>query len=270
MQSLTVRCLALSLAIVPLALIWVPIQNANEFVQEMGLQSLFSFEWLPEYESFGFGIPLTGSLVLVLCALPFALLIGWGLCLQLVEARKSLLVKVTIPVLETWVSIPSVVIGVWAITQIVPLVRLLEGSGYCLLSAVMGLTVFIVPTTTLLLYRHYQEYRQIYGQMETSLQMSFWQRTWTYVKSCPSAWISTLVYTFCRLFGETMIVLMLSGNSLQIPNGLTDGLRTLTATIALEMSYATDFHELALFTMSVLAIMVVGAAVSVKLGVRHD
>jgi len=117
------------------------------------------------------------------------------------------------------------------------------------------MTVFITPTCTLLFYRSYLTHLDQYQGLENSFQMSVLSRSELFIKSQPTAVIGTINYIFCRIFGETMVVLMVSGNSLQVPGNLLEGFRTLTATIAMEMAYAADMHATALFAMATVAIV---------------
>ena len=93
--------------------------------------------------------------------------------------------------------------------------------------------------------------------LENSFEMSVLSRSELFIKSQPTAVIGTINYIFCRIFGETMVVLMLSGNSVQIPGNLLEGFRSLTATIALEMAYATGMHETSLFALATAAIVII-------------
>ena len=54
-----------------------------------------------------------------------------------------------------------------------------------------------------------------------------------------------------RAIGETMAVIMVAGNQAIMPQGLTTGVRTMTANIVLEMGYATDLHREALIATAV-------------------
>ena len=54
-----------------------------------------------------------------------------------------------------------------------------------------------------------------------------------------------------RAVGETMAVMMVAGNQPVLPGSLTDGVRTLTANIVMEMGYAADLHRSALFGSAV-------------------
>jgi hypothetical protein len=71
-----------------------------------------------------------------------------------------------------------------------------------------------------------------------------------------------------RALGETMAVLMVSGNVVQLPHGMLDPVRTLTANIALEMSYAMADHRAALFASGLVLLLIV--AVLVVLAERFD
>jgi phosphate transport system permease protein len=235
-----------------------PLVSSWTFFVEVPLSDWLSFDWEPDDDYFGMGVPLTGSLLLVLTTLPLALLMGWIISLQLVDNRKSWLNPIVVGILEVWISLPSVIIGVWAITQVIPFVReTFGGTGYSLLATSIGLTIFIMPTCALLFYRSYLIHLDQYQGLENSFQMSALSRSELFIKSQPTAVIGTANYIFCRIFGETMVVLMLSGNSLQIPGNLLEGFRTLTATIAMEMSYAAGMHETSLFAMASIAIVII-------------
>jgi len=251
-----VKLLAFILVLLLFTLLLFPFANSVFFFEEIAMGNWLSLTWEPDEEQYGFGTALIGSFLIVLLSLPAALFLGWLLAIQLNDTNSSWMKKIMIPLLETWVSIPSVIIGIWAISQLIPLIRGIEGSGFCWLSAVIGLTIFILPTTTLLFYRSYQMYRNKFGDLEKSFNMRVMERSLYFFLSSPATFITTAIYTFCRLFGETMIVLMLSGNSVQVPSSLFESVRTLTATIALEMAYAADIHESALFTMASIATLI--------------
>ena len=250
------KFIVLFLVLILVFMLAYPLVSSIDFFMEIPLSNWVSLDWYPDEEYYGMMVPLTGSLLLVLVTLPLALLAGWVLSLQLVDNRKSWLNPATVSILEVWISMPSVIIGVWAIIEIIPMVReIFGGNGYSLLAAAIGLTIFITPTCTLLFYRSYLTHLDQYRGLENSFQMSTLSRSELFIKSQPTAVIGTINYIFCRLFGETMVVLMLSGNSLQIPGNFLASFRTLTANIALEMSYAGGMHETALFAMASIAIV---------------
>gem|GEM_PF-2493833 len=252
------KFIVLLLVLILVFLLAYPLISSVEFFREVPIDNWTSFDWLPDEEYYGLMTPLTGSLLLVLVTLPLSLLVGWALSVQLVDNRKHWSNPVTIAILEVWISLPSVIIGIWAIIEIVPFVReTFGGNGYSLLAASIGLTIFIVPICTLLFYRSYLTHLDQFQGLEYSFQMSVLSRSELFIKSQPTAVIGTINYIFCRIFGETMVVVMVSGNSLQIPHSFLDSFRSLTAAIALEMSYAAGLHEQALFAMASVAIVLI-------------
>jgi phosphate transport system permease protein len=60
-----------------------------------------------------------------------------------------------------------------------------------------------------------------------------------------------------RAIGETMAVLMVAGNVVQLPGSVFDPVRTLTANIALEMAYAMGDHRSALFVSGLVLMLIV-------------
>lgn len=234
-----------------------PVIQSLPFYAEVPIDNWTSTDWRPSDGYFGFGTAMAGSMLLVLATLPLSLALGWLLSIQLVDSRRSLINPFTVALLEVWVALPSVIIGVWAMTELVPIVRDIAGSGYSLITAAIGLTIFITPTCTLLFYRSYRAHLQHYQALESSFEMSVLSRSELFIKSQPSAVIGTTNYIFCRVFGETMVVLMLSGNSLQIPGNPFEGMRTVTATIALEMAYSMGMHQTALFALATFAMLII-------------
>jgi len=67
--------------------------------------------------------------------------------------------------------------------------------------------------------------------------------------------------TWGRAIGETMAVLMVCGNIVQIPHSVFDPIRTLTANIALEMSYAVGIHRSALFVSGLVLVLLISMLV---------
>jgi len=84
--------------------------------------------------------------------------------------------------------------------------------------------------------------------------------------------IGAIVLQVGRAIGETMAVLMVMGNALQIPTDIFDPARTLTSHMALEMAYASGDHRRALFLTGFLILLIVTTLVlfSVWLGRRQN
>lgn len=257
------------LALLPVLIVLFPVWKSLPFFAGMPAAAWLQLDWAPDNGDFGIGVALFGSLYIVALALPLCILLGWLMSLQLAENRNHWLTSVTVPVLEVWVSMPSVVVGVWALSQLAPLVRAIEGSGYCVLTAALGLTLLIFPTATLLFYRSYTAHQTRFQGLEKTFALNALDRTLYFFKSQPALLVSTISYCFCRLFGETLVVLMLAGNSVQIAGSLFDSVRTLTATIALEMDYASGMHETALFALASICLVVILLVLLPQFRSRH-
>ncbi len=59
--------------------------------------------------------------------------------------------------------------------------------------------------------------------------------------------ITAIVLGMGRAVGETMAVVMVTGNAVVVPGSLLDPVRTMTSNIVLEMGYASGDHQAALF-----------------------
>jgi len=192
--------------------------------------------------------------------LPLSVALAWGLAYQLIKTRALRLKSLVLSILQAANSIPSVIIGIWGIDQLVPFIRTVKGNGYSVLTCTLALVVLSLPTTVLLLKQAYEEHLLVYDGLERSLGFGFWESTRYFVRSTGEQMRQIWLYTFCRLFGETTVVLMLSGNSVLLPDGLFKGFRTLTSSIALEMAYATGRHEHALYALATVSIFCLGIA----------
>ncbi len=69
--------------------------------------------------------------------------------------------------------------------------------------------------------------------------------------------VAGVVLGASRALGETMAVIMVAGNTLEVPGGLLDPVRTLTSNIALEMGYASGAHRQALFATGVTLFVII-------------
>ena len=71
------------------------------------------------------------------------------------------------------------------------------------------------------------------------------------VPAAKSGIFAAIVLGIGRAIGETMAVIMVAGNQARIPQGLLEGVRTMTANIVIEMGYAADLHRDALIATAV-------------------
>jgi len=150
--------------------------------------------------------------------------------------------------IEILAGIPSVVYGLWGLLVLVPLIGSIEPPGASLLAGIAILTLMIVPTVTLIADSSIAAVpaEHLRGAAALGLTRVAIVRQVVLPAARPGI-LSGVFLASARAIGETMAVLMVCGNVVQVPNSLFDPVRTLTANIALEMAYAMDDHRAALF-----------------------
>ncbi len=178
-------------------------------------------------------------------------------------------------VLELLAGVPSVVWGLWGLVVLAPMIGRLHPPGQSLLTAILILSVMILPTVALLsesaLWAVPNE------PLQAAYAMGFSRPAIILGAALPAARggvASALLLATARAIGETMAVLMVAGNVVQVPGGLFDPVRTITANIALELGYATDHHRSALFvsglTLMVLVVGLLALNEVVRRSLPHD
>ncbi|MDZ4099617.1 MAG: phosphate ABC transporter permease subunit PstC [Methylophilaceae bacterium] len=159
-------------------------------------------------------------------------------------------------------GIPSVVFGLWGLTVLVPRIAEWQPPGASLLAGVLILALMVLPTVALTADAALAAVPEAYLRGAAALGLT---RSGTLLKvlipAARSGIIGGMLLAAARALGETMAVLMVAGNVVQVPTGLFDPVRTLTANIALEMAYATGDHRAALFVSGLtLLVLVIGLA----------
>jgi phosphate transport system permease protein len=156
-------------------------------------------------------------------------------------------------IVELLAGIPSVVYGLWGLTVLVPAIADIKLPGTSLLAGMLILAVMILPTMVLLVDAAFQNVPREYFQAAAALGLSRWGTFAGVV--FPITWpamLTAALLSLARALGETMAVLMVSGNVVQFPSSVFDPIRTLTANMALEMGYALGIHRSALFVSGLL------------------
>jgi phosphate transport system permease protein len=167
---------------------------------------------------------------------------------------------------ELLAGIPSVVYGFWGLTTLVPLINQLHPPGASLLAGILVLTLMILPTVALTAHAALLAVPAEYLHGAAALGMSRWGMILgVALPSAKMGIVAGIILAAGRAIGETMAVLMVTGNVVQHAASLFDPIRTLAANIALEMPYAMGDHRAALFvsglTLMLLVMMLWGLAV---------
>lgn len=170
---------------------------------------------------------------------------------------------------ELLAGIPSVVYGFWGLVVLTPLIRQWQPPGQSLLAGVLILTMMILPTVALLSESSLRSVPRAYLQGAAALGLSRWATIrGVAIPAARGGIVTAVLLATGRAIGETMAVLMVMGNIVQVPGSVFDPVRALTANIALELGYAMDEHRSALFVsgLMLMAMIVVLVALAEWLG----
>ncbi len=155
-------------------------------------------------------------------------------------------------------GIPSVVYGFWGLVALVPLVARIRAPGPSVLAGIVVLGLMILPMVALTARAALVEVPRTHLRAAAALGLTRWGTVRGVVLPSARAGIVTgVILAMGRAIGETMAVLMVTGNVVQVPDSLFAPVRALTANIALEMAYALGDHRSALFVTGLMLLGVV-------------
>ncbi|WP_171020878.1 PstC family ABC transporter permease [Aliarcobacter cibarius] len=132
-------------------------------------------------------------------------------------------------------GVPTVLYAFIAIFLLVPWLNdILDGQGFSILTASFVLSFVILPTITIILFNTFNSTSKKIVFAAKSLGATKEDIFFDIVlKNSKKGILSAIILGFARAVGDTMIALMIAGNSLKIPNSILDSARTLTSHIAL-------------------------------------
>ncbi|MCC6796383.1 MAG: phosphate ABC transporter permease subunit PstC [Candidatus Hydrogenedentes bacterium] len=219
----------------------------------------FSTDWDPKAKQFGIFSMIVGSLVVTAGAMIIGTVFGLGLAIVLTIFCPKALAAILKPLIELLAGIPSVVYGFIGVVTIVPFIRdYFGGPGLSVLATSIVLGVMVLPTVTSISIDALKSVPRSYWEGSIALGATEWQSThMVMLKAARSGIVAAIILGMGRAVGETMAVIMVCGNTLEIPSTPLDPLRTLTSNIALEMGYATGEHREALFATAVTLFVII-------------
>lgn len=180
-----------------------------------------------------------GTLKAALIAMLFAVPLGVGAAIYSSEFASKRLREVIKPVIELLAGIPSVVLGFFALIVLASILQDLFGLTYRLnaLNAGIALGLAIVPIIFTVAEDAMNSVPGSLRDAARALGANPWQVSFTMVLPAAMPGIAAgVVLGFGRAIGETMIVLMASGNAAILSGSFTESIRTLSATIAAELA----------------------------------
>jgi phosphate transport system permease protein len=256
----TLLLLALS-SIGSLALITIFIfLEGFPLILSTGLKNfIFSSHWAPTKGHFGILAMIISSVLVTLGAMVLGVPLGLACAIVLAEFSPKRLKMVLKPTLELLAGIPSVVYGFLGVIWLVPPIRTyLGGPGLSLLAGSIILGIMILPTVISISIDALTAVPDLYRDGSLALGATRWQTvSRVVVPAASSGIITAIILGMGRAIGETMAVIMVAGNALQIPTSILDPVRTLTSNIALELGYAAGRHREALFATGIVLFIII-------------
>jgi phosphate ABC transporter permease protein PstC len=216
--------------------------------------------WAPSRGEFGLLPMIAGTAVVTIGALVIGLPLGLAGAITLAELAPRRARAILKPTIELLAGIPSVVYGFIGMEMLVPLIRtggVLGGPGYSALAASIILGIMVLPTIIGISIDALEAVPQSYRDGSRALGATHWQTvTGVVLPAARSGIVAAVILGMGRAVGETMAVIMVAGNAVQFPDSVLSPVRTLTANIALEMSYASGPHAQALFATGIVLFVV--------------
>ncbi|MFH0940109.1 MAG: phosphate ABC transporter permease subunit PstC, partial [Planctomycetota bacterium] len=228
----------------------LPILTSPEIRQEANLGNLFGaqpieneapgYAWQPTAEIPKYSLLplLVGTLKATIIAILIAIPLAVGAALFTSEFAPSYVREVLKPIIELLAGIPSVVIGFFCLILLADWLQALFGWTFRLnaITVGLGLSLAVIPIVYTVCEDAFTAVPQAYRAGSIAMGASIWQTAWRVVLPAASPGVlAACVLGFGRAIGETMIVLMASGNSAILSFSPTDSIRSFSATIAAEL-----------------------------------
>ncbi|MCM8795818.1 MAG: phosphate ABC transporter permease subunit PstC [Candidatus Omnitrophica bacterium] len=227
------------------------------------LKFLLGKNWYPISEPPQLGVlPLIlGSLIVTLGATIISIPLGIACALYIAEVAPLKIKEVLKAGIELLAAIPSVVLGFIGMVTLVPWVKNVFHlpTGLTALSGSIMLAFMAMPTIVSIAEDALYAVPKSYKEAAFALGATHWQTIYRVILPAASSGIlAAVMLGIGRVIGETMAVMMITGNSAVIPHSILQPVRTLTATIAAEMGEAVvgSEHYFALFAIGIVLFVI--------------
>jgi phosphate transport system permease protein len=281
-----------STLIIILILTFLWLESATIFGSPQGGPSIIiSPTWDPNRNLYGIGVFIAGSLACAGFAIGIAVPLGIGGAIFLSEFCPIRLRAPIRMIVEMMAAIPSIVFGLWALLVIVPFIKNTfapavqsnilfswmpwfqgDSNGFSFLAGGLILAIMLLPTVVAISNDALQSVPRNLREASYALGATRSETARKIVTSAALPGIgAAVVLSLGRAVGETMAVLLVTGNSLQIPYSFFDPIYVMTSIITNQLGYAFVFPlwRSALFAVAlVLLLMSIAFTVTAKLFIR--
>jgi len=229
-------------------------------IKDVPLKTLFSTRWYPIEGYFGILPLIFGTIIVTIFATLIALPFGVGTAIYISEIAPRWIKELLKPVVEILAGIPSVVLGFIGILVVVPFFRKFFNlpTGLTAFTGAVLLGLISIPTIVSVAEDALNTVPPAYRQAGLALGATRWQTIWGVTLPAAKTGVLTAVMLgIGRALGETMAVMMVTGNAPVMPTKWSvffSPVRTMTATIASEMGEVAtgSQHYQVLFLIGIL------------------
>jgi phosphate transport system permease protein len=233
------------------------------FLHNPGAGELVNARWNPvSFEKPAYGIvPLvTGSLLVTGLAIVIALPFGVFAAIYIAEIAAPAEREILKPFIELLAGIPSVVMGFFGLVVLAPFVKKVFhlNTGLTALTGAILLALMAIPTIISISEDAIRSVPKSFKEASLALGASRLQTIFRVtVPAALSGIVAAVMLGIGRVIGETMAVMMVTGNAAIITSNPLQSVRTMTATIAAEMGEVPfgSAHYQALFCIGIVLLL---------------
>jgi len=221
---------------------------------EVPLGNFLGTRWYPIEDLYGILPLILGSILVTLVAIIIALPLSVATAVFVREVAPNWVREILKPMIEVMAGIPSVVLGFFGMTLIAPLILQVLGTptGLTAFTGALILAYMALPTIVSVAEDALDSVPKSYRDASLAMGATQWQTIWrVVVPAARSGIVTAVMLGMGRAIGETMLVMMVTGNAARLPTTLDSlfrPVRTTTATIAAEMGEvaqgSTHYHVL--------------------------
>ncbi len=255
-----------AILIVSIIFIFLLKEGSPAFV-EIPLSTIFSQRWYPIEDYFGILPLIGGSIVVTIGAGLIAMPLGLATAIYISEVAPRWAREILKPLVEVLAGLPSVLLGFIGVLVLAPITREFFNlpTGLTALTGSLLLGAISIPTIVSVAEDALDAVPKTYRDAALAMGATRWQTIWRVtLPAAKSGVLTAVMLGVGRAIGETMTVMMVTGNAPVLPTGLNalfKPVRTMTATIAAEMGEVANgsvhYHALFMIGISLFVISLV-------------
>lgn len=233
-------------------------------LKSLDISAIFSTLWYPIEGYYGILPLISGSIIVTIGAAVVAVPFGLGSAIFIAEIAPRWAREILKPLVEVLAGLPSVVLGFIGIVTLSPLFRQLFNlpTGLSAFTGSLLLGAIAIPTIVSVAEDALDAVPKEFRDAAMALGGTQWQTIWTVtLPAARSGVLTAIMLGIARAIGETMTVMMVTGNAPVMPAGLNTffaPIRTMTATIAAEMGEVANgsIHYQVLFFIGIVLFVI--------------